>query len=142
MPQTSGFRDIQLHASASEAVTGNVRVEVQSEFYAPQSRPFQQEWLFHYTVRITNERTERVQLLSRHWIITDAAGHTEEVVGEGVVGKQPELAPGESFQYTSRCLLKTWTGVMRGTYQMVTMDGEHFDVEIAPFALHGPYTVH
>jgi ApaG protein len=142
MPQTSGFRDIQLHASASEAVTGNVRVEVQSEFYAPQSRPFQQEWLFHYTVRITNERTERVQLLSRHWIITDAAGRTEEVVGEGVVGKQPDLGPGESFQYTSRCVIKTSTGVMRGTYQMVTKDGEHFDIEIAPFALNGPYTVH
>jgi ApaG protein len=142
MPQTSGFRDIKLHASASEAVTGNVRVEVQSEFYAPQSRPFQQEWLFHYSVRITNERTERVQLLSRHWIITDAAGRTEEVVGEGVVGKQPDLAPGESFQYTSRCILKTSTGVMKGTYQMVTKDGEHFDVEIAPFALNGPYTVH
>ena len=142
MPHTSGSRDNQLHASVSEAVTGNVRVEVQSEFSAPQSRPFQQEWLFHYTVRITNERTEGVQLLSRHWIITDANGHTEDVVGEGVVGQQPALGPGESFQYTSRCLLKTPTGVMRGTYQMVTRTGEHFDIEIAPFALHGPYTVH
>jgi ApaG protein len=142
MPQISGSRDIKLHPSVSEAVTGNVRVEVQSEFCAPQSRPFQQEWLFHYTVRITNERSKGVQLLSRHWIITDANGHTEEVVGEGVVGQQPALAPGESFQYTSRCLLKTWTGVMHGTYQMVTNEGEQFDVEIAPFALHGPYTVH
>jgi ApaG protein len=83
-----------------------------------------------------------VQLLSRHWIITDAASHTEEVRGPGVVGEQPVLAPGESFQYTSGCPLKTSTGVMRGTYQMVTGNGAHFDVEIAPFALHEPYTVH
>jgi ApaG protein len=135
-------KGVRLHASTSEAVTGNVRVEVESEYCALQSQPSHQQWLFHYTIRITNKRDDRVQLLTRHWIITDAAGNTEEVVGEGVVGKQPALAPGESFQYTSRCLLKTPTGVMRGTYQMVTKDGEHFDVEIAPFALHGPYTVH
>ena len=135
------FKDVSLHASTSVAVTGNVRVEVQSEYCPPQARPLQQEWLFHYTVRITNERAEQVQLLSRHWIITDANGHTEEVVGDGVVGKQPALAPGESFQYTSRCVLKTSTGVMRGAYHMVTKDGDEFDVAIAPFALE-PYTVH
>jgi ApaG protein len=93
-------------------------------------------------VRITNQGTETVQLLSRHWIITDALDHIKEVRGPGVVGQQPVLAPGESFQYTSGCPLRTSTGVMRGTYQMVTEDGEHFDVEIAPFALHEPYTVH
>jgi ApaG protein len=81
-------------------------------------------------------------LLSRHWVITDATGHTDEVKGPGVVGEQPVLAAGESFQYTSGCPLKTSTGIMRGTYQMVTEDGDHFDVEIAPFALHEPYTVH
>ena len=98
--------------------------------------------MFHYTVRITNRGDETVQLLSRHWIITDAAGHIEEVKGPGVVGTQPVLAPGEGFQYSSRSQLKTSSGVMRGTYQMVTADGDHFDVEIAPFALHEPYTVH
>lgn len=138
----SEFKDQPLHASTSEAVTNNVRVEVESQFAAEHSQPFQSQWVFHYTVRITNEGDETVQLLSRHWIITDATGHTEEVRGPGVVGEQPVLAPGESFQYTSRCPLETSTGVMRGTYQMVTESGGHFDVEVAPFALHEPYTVH
>jgi len=86
--------------------------------------------------------SDTVQLLSRHWTITDATGHAEEIKGPGVVGEQPVLAPGESFHYTSGCPLKTSTGVMRGTYQMVDEDGGYFDVEIAPFALHEPYTVH
>jgi ApaG protein len=138
----SELRDQPLHASSSEAVTNNVRVEVESQYAPEHSQPFQSEWFFHYTVRISNEGDETVQLLTRHWIITDATGHTEEVRGDGVVGEQPVLRPGESFQYTSGCPLKTSTGVMRGTYQMVTEDGDHFDVEIAPFALHEPYTVH
>src|SRR4029079_8902886 len=77
-----------------------------------------------------------------HWVITDATGHTEEVRGPGVVGEQPVLGPGDAFQYTSSCPLKTSTGIMRGTYQMIAEDGDQFDVEIAPFALHEPYTVH
>ena len=135
-------KDQPLHACTSEAVTNNVRVEVESQYAPDQSQPFQSHWFFYYTVRITNEGEDTVQLLSRHWIIADASGHTEEVRGPGVVGEQPVLAPGESFQYTSGCNLKTATGVMRGTYQMVTEDGDHFDVEIAAFALHEPYTVH
>ena len=135
-------RDQPLHASSSEAVTNNIRVEVESRYAPERSQPFESEWLFTYTVRITNEGGDTVQLLSRHWIITDATGHTEEVKGPGVVGEQPVLSPGESFEYTSFCPLKTSTGTMRGTYQMVTEDGDHFDVEIAPFALHEPYTVH
>jgi ApaG protein len=131
-----------LHASTSEAVTHNVRVEVESQYAPRDSKPIENEWVFHYTVRITNERDEPVQLLTRHWIVTDATGRVEEYKGPGVVGQQPVLAPGESFQYTSGCPLKTSTGVMRGTYQMATADGEYFDVEIAPFALHEPYTVH
>jgi ApaG protein len=128
--------------SSSDAVTNNIRVEVDSQYSADKSQPFQNEWFFHYTVRISNEGDETVQLLSRHWIIKDATGHVEEVKGPGVVGEQPVLAPGEAFQYSHRCPLKTSTGLMRGTYQMVTEDGDHFDVEIAPFALHEPYTVH
>jgi ApaG protein len=138
----SEFKAQPLHASASEAVTNNVRVEVESQYAREHSQPFQSEWFFYYTVRITNEGEETIQLLSRHWIITDATGNTDEVRGPGVVGEQPVLAPGEAFQYTSNCTLKTSTGIMRGTYQMVTENGTHFDVEIAPFALHEPYTVH
>ena len=136
-------KDQPLHASTSEAVTNNVRVEVESQYAPEHSQPFQGQWFFYYTIRITNEGAEAVQLLSRHWVITDAGAHVEEVRGPGVVGEQPVLAPGETFQYTSGCQLKTSTGVMQGTYQMVfTESGDHFDVEIAPFALHEPYTVH
>ena len=138
----SELHDQPLHASSSAAVTNNVRVEVESQYAPGHSQPSQHEWFFHYTVRISNEGSDTVRLLTRHWIISDATGHTEEVNGAGVVGETPVLRPGESFQYTSGCSLKTSTGVMRGTYQMVTEDGDHFDVEIAPFALHEPYTVH
>ena len=131
-----------LHDSTSKAVTNNVRVEVESQFAPEYSEPLHRQWRFLYTIRITNEGHERVQLMTRHWIITDAMGHVEEVEGEGVVGQQPVLAPGEAFQYTSWCSLTTSSGVMRGTYQMVTPGGEQFDVEIAPFALQEPYTVH
>ncbi len=135
-------KDRELHSPTSEAVTNNVRVEVESRYAPELSQPFQRRWVFYYNVRITNEGDETVQLLSRHWIITDACGHVDEVRGPGVVGEQPILAPGEGFQYTSRCQLATPSGVMHGTYQMVTSDGDHFDVEIAPFTLHEPYTVH
>jgi ApaG protein len=136
-------KDQRLRASTSEAVTNNVRVEVESQYAPDQSLPVQSQWSFYYTIRITNESHETVQLLNRHWIITDATGHVEDVRGPGVVGEQPVLGPGESFQYTSGCRLNTPTGVMHGTYQMVvTESGARFDVEIAPFALHEPYTVH
>ena len=137
----SELKDQPLHASSSEAVTNSVRVEVESRFAPEHSQPFQNEWFFHYTVRIANEGEDTVQLLTRHWIITDATGHTEEVKGAGVVGEQPVLRPGESFQYTSGCPLKTSTGVMRGTYQMVADEGEQFDAEIAPFALTLPHAM-
>src|SRR5262249_55628081 len=130
------------HTSTSEAVTNNVRVEVESHYAPERSQPMRNEWFFHYTVRITNEGDEPAQDRSRHRVITDATGQTQEVRGPGVVGEQPVLAPGESFQYRSGCPLKTSAGLMRGTYQMVTEGGDHFDVEIAPFALHEPYTVH
>ena len=131
-----------LHTPTSEAVTNNVRVEVESQYSPERSQPFQSRWFFHYTVRITNEGDETVQLLSRHWIATDANGQVQEVKGPGVVGEQPVLRPGESFQYTSGWPLKTSAGVLRGTYQMVSEGGSHFDAEIAPFALKEPYTVH
>src|SRR5882672_3980221 len=129
-------------APMSEAVTNGIRVEVMSQLSNENSRPGQGEWVFQYTVRITNQGQETVQLLTRHWIITDALDHVEEVRGPGVVGQQPVLQPGESFQYSSWCPLKTPTGAMRGTYQMNRMDGTQFDIEIAPFGLRPPYTVH
>jgi ApaG protein len=142
MSESKQIKEHPREPTSSEAVTDNVRVEAESHYVPQQSVPFQGQWLFHYTIRITNEGDRTIQLLSRHWIITDCAGHTEEVRGSGVVGEQPVLAPGESFHYTSRCILKTSKGMMRGTYQMVTEDGTHFDVEIAPFTLHEVYTVH
>ncbi len=129
-------------APVSEAVTNGIRVEVMSQHSAENSRPSQGEWVFQYTVRITNLSVDTVQLVSRHWIITDAVEHVEEVRGPGVVGAQPVLAPGESFKYSSWCPLKTPTGMMQGTYQMVGPGGQQFDVEIAPFALRARYTVH
>src|SRR5689334_9196644 len=129
-------------APLSDAVTNSIRVEVMSQYSAENSRPAEHEWVFRYTVRITNQGNDTVQLISRHWIITDALDHVEEVRGPGVVGKQPILGPGESFQYSSWCPLKTSSGLMHGTYQMVASDGTPFDIEIAPFALKMPYTVH
>jgi ApaG protein len=128
-------------APMSEAVTNDIRVEVLSLYSPTNSRPLQGAWVFQYTVRITNQGSETVQLVSRHWIITDALEHVDEVQGPGVVGEQPVLAPGESYKYSSWCPLKTPTGVMRGTYQMVRAGGGQFDIEIAPFALKAPYTV-
>jgi ApaG protein len=128
-------------APMSEAVTNNIRVEVMSQYSAENSRPLQDVWVFEYTVRITNQGTETVQLLTRHWIITDGLDHVEEVKGPGVIGEQPVLAPGESFKYSSWCPLKTPTGVMHGTYQMVRAGGAQFDIEIAPFALKARYMV-
>src|SRR5450631_2134313 len=135
--------DLRLEtAPMSEAVTDHIRVEVLSRYAPENSKPLEDQWVFQYTVRITNEGTEKVQLVSRHWIITDALDHVEEVKGPGVIGEQPVLAPGESFKYSSWCPLKTPTGAMRGTYQMVRTDGTQFDIEIAPFALRARYPVH
>jgi ApaG protein len=126
----------------SEAITRSVRVRVESEYAPERSQPCKNHWFFLYTVTISNEGFETVQIMTRHWVITDGTGHIEEVRGPGVVGKQPKLEPGESFEYTSGCPLATPFGVMEGSYQMVTEGGEPFDVRIAPFTLSEPYTVH
>jgi ApaG protein len=125
----------------SEAVTRGVRVQVASAYAPERSQPTSNQWFFLYTVTISNESADTVQLLTRHWIITDGAGQVQEVRGPGVVGKQPTLKPGESFEYTSGCPLSTPFGVMEGTYQMVTANGERFDARIAPFTLSEPYSV-
>ena len=128
-------------APVSDAITENIRVEVISQYLPEHSQPQQSQWVFRYTVRITNQGSDTVQLLSRHWIITDALDHSEEVRGPGVVGQQPVLEPGQSFQYSSWCPLPTSTGIMRGAYQMIGSNGRHFEIEIAPFALRARYTV-
>jgi ApaG protein len=126
----------------SETVTRGIRVSVVAEYAPDRSRPHEQQWFFLYTITIRNESPETVQLVSRHWVITNGAGEVEEVRGPGVVGEQPVLAPQQSFTYTSGCPLGTAFGTMEGTYQMVTHDGEAFDARIAPFTLSEPYTVH
>lgn len=126
----------------SEATTRAVRVRVQAEYAPERSEPSKNRWFFLYTITISNDGPETVQLLTRHWIITDGTGHVEEVRGPGVVGKQPILKTGESFEYTSGCPLTTPFGAMEGTYQMITAGGERFDVKIAAFTLSEHYTVH
>ncbi len=121
--------------STSEALTRGIRIAVVAEYAPDRSQPSRRQWFFLYTITITNEGHETVQLLSRHWIITDGKGCTEEVKGPGVIGKQPVLAPGESFTYTSGCPLETQFGLMKGTYQMISKGGETFDVKVAPFTL-------
>jgi len=125
----------------SSALTRGIRVSVTSAFRPDRSEPGQGRWLFSYTVRVANEGDVPAQLVSRHWIITDATGEREEVVGDGVIGQQPRLSPGEQFEYTSFCILKTPHGSMRGTYRMVRADGATFDARIAPFALVVPGAV-
>ena len=124
--------------ASSEAVTKGIRVRVTTQYDPSRSMPQLNRWFFLYTVRISNECGETAQLLTRHWIITDATGHVEEVKGPGVVGEQPVLSPGQSFEYTSGCPLPTPFGSMRGTYQMVTTGGERFDADIAEFTLSEP----
>ena len=128
-------------SAASEAVTRGIRVRVRCQLVTERTRPSEGEWLWAYTIRISNEGSETVQLLTRHWIITDGNGEVEHVRGPGVIGKQPVLPPGASFEYTSYCPLPTPVGVMQGSYQMVTRDGEHFDATIAPFRLAEPFGV-
>lgn len=127
--------------ATSEATTRGVNVRVNSRYVPEQSDPDQGGWLFAYTIVISNVGEETVQLLTRHWVITDAEGKVEEVRGPGVVGAQPVLRPGESFEYTSACPLRTPFGTMQGTYQMITENGARFDAEIAPFSLSTPYAV-
>jgi ApaG protein len=119
-----------------------VRVAVRSRYSAEHSDPPHNLWFFLYTITIANEGGETVQLRNRHWIITDATGQVEEVEGPGVVGEQPLLGPGESFEYTSGCPLPTPFGSMHGSYDMVTEGGEQFDVEVAAFTLREPSAIH
>ena len=118
--------------------TRGIRVEVRSEFVPERSSVKDKSYWFQYHVRISNVGARTAQLISRHWIITNADGEVEVVKGPGVVGEQPVLTPGTSFEYTSFCPLNTSVGSMQGSYQMVSADGERFDAVIAPFTLAVP----
>jgi ApaG protein len=120
---------------SSTAVTNGVQVDVQPRYSVEHSQPESRKFVFSYHVRISNLSDQKVQLLGRHWVIVDANGGTHEVKGEGVVGRQPELAPGENFEYASYCPLGTPWGTMEGTYQCKAADGSLADIRIARFYL-------
>jgi ApaG protein len=128
MPANGGVR-------ISDTTTRGIRIEVQSAYMPERSAPGDGEYLFEYHVRISNVGAETTQLVSREWIITNADGEVERVKGPGVVGEQPVLTPGSSFEYRSFCPLKTSVGSMHGSYQMVTAEGDQFDAIITPFTL-------
>ena len=112
------------------------------EYQEAHSAPTEDRYVFAYTIRIENTGEAAAQLIARHWIITDAHGHVQEVRGLGVVGEQPLLAPGETFKYTSACQIATPVGTMRGSYTFLSADGTNFDVEIAEFMLSMPRVLH
>jgi ApaG protein len=122
----------------SDTVTKGIRVQVRSVFVPERSAPREQHFFFAYHVRISNEGDGPAQLVSRHWVITNADGDVQEVRGPGVIGETPVLAPGAAFEYTSYCPLTTAVGTMQGSYTMVTPDGATFDAAIAPFTLAAP----
>ena len=119
-----------------------IKVKVQSRFLPEQSKPEDGRFVFAYTIRIHNSGNVPARLISRHWLITDDNGKVQEVRGEGVVGEQPWLRPGEDFEYTSGAVLETPIGTMQGSYQMLADDGTEFDADIAPFTLSIPRTLH
>lgn len=121
-----------------QTVTRNIEVTVTPEYLTDRSSPTTGEYFWAYTIEITNHSDKTVQLRTRHWRITDANGKRQEVRGAGVVGKQPTLKPGESFEYTSGVPLPTPSGFMTGSYGMVSADGEAFDIDIPTFSLDGP----
>ena len=126
----------------AESKRYEIKVSPKVTFLAEQSDPDKNHFVFAYTITVTNTGSVAAQLVSRHWIITDADQRVQEVKGQGVVGKQPVLKPGESFEYTSGTSIPTAVGTMRGSYRMVAEDGLAFDVPIAPFTLSIPRTLH
>lgn len=120
----------------------NVKIEVQTEYLPEQSTPEDERYVFAYHVSIHNEGSNKVQLISRHWIITDGNDKVQEVKGSGVIGLQPQLESGESFQYSSGAVIDSQVGVMQGSYQMLDENGQHFEAEIPAFKLAIPNIIH
>jgi ApaG protein len=133
--QSQGFWNI---VRMYRAVTRQIEVTVEPNFMPERSSVEKSEYFWSYTIVITNNGEETVQLLSRFWIITDASGHRKEVPGKGVVGEQPVLAPGERFEYTSGVPLTTTSGFMTGRYRMVSESGEQFEIDVPTFSLDSP----
>jgi len=119
-----------------------IRVEVETSYLPEQSDPGDRRYVFSYTITIRNEGIEAARLMQRHWLITDANGKTQEVHGDGVVGEQPHLKPGQGFRYSSGAVLETPVGAMQGKYEMVTDDGARFDAPIPAFRLAMPGVLH
>ena len=117
-------------------------IDVATRYLDEQSEPEQDRYVFAYTIHIRNNGSVPARLLGRHWVITDANGHVQEVNGEGVVGEQPWLRPGEDFSYTSGAILETNLGTMQGSYEMLADDGTRFDAPIPQFTLCVPRTLH
>jgi ApaG protein len=122
--------------------SNQIDVEVETSYVESQSQPDAQRFVFSYTITIRNQGEMSARLMNRHWIITDANGKVQEVRGEGVVGEQPHIKPGESFRYTSGTVLDTPVGTMQGSYDMVDNQGKHFDADIPPFSLAKPGSLH
>ena len=120
----------------------DIQIRVKTDYLDDQSDPSADRYVFAYTITIANTGQEPARLLDRHWIITDANGKIEEVRGEGVVGKQPYLRPGEAFRYTSGTVLETPVGSMHGSYGMEGDDGTQFAAKISPFSLAAPHRLH
>lgn len=125
-----------------EPAPHKIRVEVDTSYLEDQSDPKERRYVFSYTITIRNEGSVPARLLTRHWIITDSNGKVQEVRGDGVVGEQPYLKPGQGFRYSSGAVLETPVGAMQGSYQMVSDDGEQFDAPIAAFRLAMPGLLH
>ena len=120
----------------------NTEIEVQTHYIPDESDPTHNRYVFSYTITISNNGQVPAKLLTRHWVITNADGKVEEVKGEGVVGEQPHLNPGEQFRYTSGTILETPVGSMKGTYHMIADDGVEFEADIPMFTLSKPHTLH
>ena len=120
----------------------NIEIKSEVEFLEDQSKPENNRFVFSYTIRISNTGNETVKLMSRHWIITDENNTVEQVIGDGVVGQQPEITPGNTFSYTSGAILKTQVGTMHGSYKMISADSRRFDVPIQPFLLAAKSKIH
>lgn len=124
------------------SILNQIDINVETQYIDEQSTPEEGRFVFAYTVTIRNNGSIPAKLLHRHWVITDGDGKTHEVRGEGVVGEQPHIAPGDYFRYTSGTVLDTPVGTMEGSYQMITDDGEEFDAIIPVFTLSMPHTLH
>ena len=140
--RTASAPPVRDAAQSASGALHRIRVDVSANYVGEQSKPDEGHYAFSYTITIRNEGQVPARLLTRHWVITDANGKVKEVRGEGVVGEQPYLLPGQGFRYSSGAVLETPVGAMQGSYQMLADDGAHFDAPIAPFTLAMPGLLH